>query len=128
MSCQSRVYDRDVEFEEQTCFIVKECGKPTKRTELVDDGDAKMFICSKCFPAYKNKKMWLGWFDCDIPTEANIKRVFKNYYKRGPTEKDFVLEEIKTVREKIYGGSIDKKSLQKEYENLIRLTTRLHLI
>ena len=79
MSCQARIVTTPIGAV-PGFFDTTECGAQSFKRISVDDGDAEMLICSRCFVRFISKastngesvKGWLGWFDCDIPPLAPI--------------------------------------------------------
>ena len=77
MSCQARILDQEFTVGDAICHTTKECGNPFFKKISIDNGDASMKICPKCFSRFMSKgtskTTWYGWFDCEFPPEAHIK-------------------------------------------------------
>ena len=81
--CQARILTNYSA--EKKGYSSAECGKPSTKHIWVDDGEARMFICSPCFRRWLNKgrqptkellepNHWHGWFDCEPPSNSPLLR------------------------------------------------------
>jgi len=76
-SCNARILGTEFTLASLKFHETVECGREASNKITIDDGDARLYICTPCAQRFRTKcsanSSWYGWFDGDYPPQALLK-------------------------------------------------------